>query len=142
MKLLSLYADKLAISLSMLCLLHCLALPLLLVIIPSLATLPMAQESFHFWMVIAVLPTSIYALTLGCKKHRNYTVVSYGLVGLAILFAAVLLDEHFLAEHLFGEVGEKLLTTIGAILIAIAHVKNFTLCRHHENCDCTEEHFV
>ncbi|WP_448554887.1 MerC domain-containing protein [Thalassotalea montiporae] len=134
MKLLSLYADKLAISLSMLCVLHCLALPLLLVIVPSLAVLPMAQESFHFWMVMAVLPTSIYALTLGCKKHRNYTVVSYGLAGLATLLAAALFG-----EHLLGEFGEKLLTTVGATIIAVAHVKNFSLCRSHDKCACPSE---
>ncbi|REL36286.1 MerC domain-containing protein [Thalassotalea euphylliae] len=134
MKLLSLYADKLAISLSMLCVLHCLALPLLLVIVPSLAVLPMAQESFHFWMVMAVLPTSIYALTLGCKKHRNYTVVSYGLAGLATLLAAALFG-----EHLLGEMGEKLLTTVGATIIAVAHVKNFSLCRSHDKCACPSE---
>ncbi|REL27735.1 MerC domain-containing protein [Thalassotalea euphylliae] len=134
MKLLSISADKLAISLSMLCVLHCLALPLLLVVVPSLAVLPMAQESFHFWMVMAVLPTSIYALTLGCKKHRNTSVVAYGLAGLAALLAAVLLG-----EHLLGEVGEKLLTTIGASIIAVAHFKNFSLCRSHDKCACPAE---
>ena len=131
MKLLSISTDKLAVSLSALCVFHCLALPALLVLLPSLAALPIHHESFHMWMVIAVIPTSIYALTLGCKKHNKLSVFIYGLVGLSCLIAAVLLGESYI-----GEAGEKALTVIGAAIIAFSHWKNFQLCQKHSQCPC------
>ncbi|WP_281557834.1 MerC domain-containing protein [Thalassomonas sp. RHCl1] len=133
MKLLQISTDKLAISLSMLCVLHCLAFPLILVLLPSIAALPLEQESFHLWMVLAVIPTSIYALTLGCKKHKKRSVLFGGLFGLAGLIAAL-----YLGESLLGETGEKLLTVAGATLIALAHYKNFQLCHQLSPCPCPD----
>ena len=64
------YTDKFAIGLSMLCAIHCLLLPLLLVALPSISALQIENEAFHFWMLAAVIPTSLYALSMGCKKHQ------------------------------------------------------------------------
>lgn len=133
MKLLHISIDKLAISLSMLCALHCLAFPLLVALLPSIAALPLEQETFHLWMVMAVIPTSIYALTLGCKKHKKLSVLLGGLIGLAGMIAAVILG-----ESLMGEMGEKLLTLAGASLIALTHYKNFQLCHRLSECPCPD----
>lgn len=120
-----------AISLSILCVLHCLAIPLLVALLPSIAVIPLAQESFHFWMVVAVIPISIYALTLGCKKHKTLSVVMIGLLGLGLLMGAVLWG-----ENLLGEQGEKLLTVLGAALVAISHYQNYSRCKKIEQCPC------
>lgn len=125
-------SDRTAIGLSFLCAIHCLALPVLLVLLPSLASLQLDNEAFHVWMVFAVLPISIYALTLGCKKHGRYWFMVLGFAGLALLVSALLLEERV------GEMGEKLLTLTGACLIAWGHFFNFRLCQQHENCDCAE----
>jgi hypothetical protein len=134
MKALPISSDKVAISLSMLCMVHCLAFPLLLALLPSIALLPFDKEYFHILMVAAVIPISIYALTLGCKKHKNFSIVTLGALGLLCLVSAVLLG-----ENRIGEIGEKLLTVIGGILIALSHYKNFRLCQHHESCPCPSE---
>ena len=134
MKIFPLSADKLAISFSSLCAIHCLAVPLLIVLLPSMAALPLNQEAFHFWMVVAVVPTSIYALTLGCKKHKNMAIAIYGVIGLTILVAAAALG-----EDLLGEFAEKGLTLIGACMIAFAHLKNYRLCQQSSKCGCPEE---
>jgi len=128
------FSDKAAISLSFLCTLHCLATPVLLALVPSLAALGLENEAFHLWMVLIVIPTSVLALTLGCKKHKRYQVVTYGAVGIAFLVAAIAL------EPVVGETGEKVLTVIGAIIIAFGHFKNYRLCQNlqgehqHSNC--------
>jgi len=131
MKTLPISTDKIAISLSFLCVLHCLTVPLLVALLPSLTVLALDREAFHFWMVIAVIPISLYALTLGCKKHKKLSVILIGLLGLSALIAAVIFGENQL-----GEAGEKLLTVIGSTLIAFSHFKNFTLCRKLEQCPC------
>lgn len=51
--------DKFAIGLSAMCAIHCLAVPVLLVLLPSAAALGLGNEQFHFWMLVAVLPSSL-----------------------------------------------------------------------------------
>ncbi len=133
MKSIQILTDKAAIGLSLLCTLHCLALPVLFVLLPSLSALPLNHEAFHSWMVLAVLPTSAYALTMGCKQHQYYRLLGLGIAGLACLVLAVVAG-----EALMGEIGEKLLTCLGAGFIAFAHYKNYRLCQHQECCACTE----
>ncbi|MFT5163481.1 MAG: hypothetical protein ACI9FJ_002077 [Alteromonadaceae bacterium] len=122
-------SDKLAISLSLTCAIHCLVTPLLLLLLPSFAALQLDTEAFHYWMVIAVLPISVYALFLGCKHHKRYRLLLIGLLGLTILVLAVVLG-----EALIGEFWEKALTLIGATVIASSHLWNFRLCQAHRDC--------
>ncbi|AMX03299.1 hypothetical protein A3224_12560 [Microbulbifer thermotolerans] len=133
MKPISSATDKIAIGLSAMCAVHCLILPLILVLLPSLAALQLDNEAFHTWMVIAVLPTSIYALTMGCKQHKRYRVLLLGCSGLTLLIMAVLLGEHT------GEIGEKAMTLAGSALVALGHLWNFRLCRKPSNCPCPSQ---
>lgn len=123
--------DRIAIGLSIMCTLHCLALPVLLALLPSLAALGLDNERFHVWMVVAVLPTSIYALTLGCKQNKRYQLLFFGLTGLSLLVMALILG-----EERIGEFGEKTLTIIGACFVATGHWFNFKLCREQRHIDC------
>jgi len=123
--------DKSAITLSTLCVVHCLLLPVLTVLLPTLAATTLNQEFFHIAMVTCVIPISIFALTLGCKKHKNYSIFYIGAIGLVLLLVALVLGEPYL-----DEIGEKVLTTIGSMIIAFVHIRNFRLCQHAENCAC------
>ncbi len=125
------FTDKMAISLSLLCALHCLVSPLIIVMLPSLAALQFDGEAFHVWMVLAVIPTSVYALTMGCKQHKRYRLLIMGLVGLLFLLSALLPGEGNI-----GEFWEKALTVIGAAIIALGHYRNYRLCRHEDYCAC------
>jgi hypothetical protein len=125
--------DKLSIGLSMLCAIHCLVLPLLLVALPSFGALQLQNENFHTWMLISVIPISIYALTMGCKKHKRYRLFLLGGAGLVLMVVAVLFG-----HDIGGELGEKTLTLLGAVLIVIAHFRNFRLCRKHNDCACSD----
>lgn len=117
-------ADVCAVTLSSLCVLHCLALPVLIVLVPSLAVLPIAEEKFHFFLVFLVIPVSISALYLGCRRHRRWAVLFWGLTGVGVLILTALYGHEFL-----GEKGEKIMTVAGAALIAVSHILNFRLCR-------------
>ena len=83
--------DKMAIGLSVACAIHCLFLPVVILMLPSIAALNLDNEAFHLWMVIAVIPCSIYALSLGCKEHSRYQFISWGFTGLAMLVLALAL---------------------------------------------------
>lgn len=130
MRTIQIFTDKMAISLSLLCAIHCLVFPLVIVLLPSIAALQLNDEAFHVWMLLAVIPTSIYALTVGCKQHKHYRVLTLGLLGLLLLVLAVIL----------GGVWEKALTLIGAGIIVLGHYRNYRLCQHEENCECPGAH--
>ena len=126
-------ADKTAITLSLLCALHCLAVPLLLAVLPTLSGLGLADERFHLWIVLVVIPISAFALTLGCKRHGDKLVLITGAAGLALLCTTPLLEHDLLTE-----MGERLTTLVAAGLIAASHVRNYLLCQRGKICECPE----
>lgn len=124
-------ADKTAMGLSSLCMLHCLALPALLAIYPSALAVALTDELFHTAMVFLAIPVSAVALSLGCREHKSYLILVVGLTGLVLLVASATLG-----HDLLGEVGEKILTVVGALLVFGSHLINFRLCRQAERCEC------
>lgn len=116
--------DKAAVAISMLCVAHCLVLPVALTLLPVLAATPLENEVFHQILVIAVLPTSLFALTMGCRQHKSWMVFVWGCMGLLLLVVAAVLGHAVL-----GEFGEKGLTVLGSVLIAMGHIRNFRLCK-------------
>ena len=123
-------SDKTAIGLSVLCTLHCLALPVLVVMLPAITAWNLASEEAHLWLLVAVIPVSVYALTMGCRKHRQFNIMFLGLIGLALLIIAA-----WLGHDILGEIGEKTILTIGAAVIAMSHLLNQRQCRR-VSCEC------
>ena len=91
---------------------------------PSLAALPFGDENFHRGLVFLVLPLSFLALTLGCRRHRQWLVFCVGVMGVSILFVTALFG-----HDLMGEFLEKAATVIGSSLVIVGHLLNFRLCR-------------
>jgi len=132
MQLTSLKMDKAAVGLSLMCVAHCLLTPIAIVMLPALGATFLEDERFHYAILFLVLPTSLLALAIGCRKHRRIEIVLIGLTGLSLLFSVLIIGEESL-----GEFGEKATTVFGTLTIAFAHVRNFLLCQRG---DChTEE---
>ena len=124
-------ADKFSITLSVVCAFHCLILPVLITLAPTLAALNLDDERFHFWMVVAVLPISVYGLTLGCKKHKRYQLLFLGFVGLSLLISALLLEDQLDVLN-SSVINEKSMTLLGAIFLATGHWLNYRLCLRND----------
>ncbi len=116
--------DKFAISFSALCVVHCLLLPLITALLPAVGAMFFSDESFHRWLLLGVLLTSLGGLTLGCKKHKQWQLFGYGSFGIAVLLFAA-----FFAHDLMPAEGEKLLTIFGSLIVAFSHYKNFNACQ-------------
>ena len=112
--------DALGMFFSVACLLHCLALPLLLAVLPLAAASLFADERFHKWMLLGVVPVSVLALGAACLRRRAYGVAAVGICGtLLIAYAAFGRDLGGLPEA-----GETALTVSGALLLSAAHLVN------------------
>ena len=123
-------ADKSAIALSFFCALHCLLLPAAIALYPTTLGFLPGDESVHFALLFVVIQISAYALIKGGKVHKSRKVFITGISGLLVLVAAVILGHDML-----GEIGEKILTVLGSIIVIIAHAQNHFICRETDR-DC------
>lgn len=105
--------------LSGLCLLHCLALPLMVAGLPLLAQY--ADSHLHFQVLLVVVPLSIVALGLGFRRHQNRNILWIGFAGLLVLFiGATVVHDHV------GETADRFVTITGSVVLAVAHYLNST----------------
>ncbi len=110
--------DKFAITTSAFCAIHCLCLPILLVVFPALSATLFGEESFHVLLLWLVIPLSLVALSMGCGKHKNWFVALLGLTGLGVLVLAATLGHAML-----GETGERILLSSGRLRLPLATCK-------------------
>ena len=125
-------ADKLSITLSLACMIHCLLMPSFLVLTSGFFALSIDNEIIHKTFLIIVLPVSLYALISGYRNHKILSYFYLGTSGLWILVFAV-----FFGEGVLGEFAEKSLTFLGSIIVASSHYKNYKACKELD-CSCHE----
>jgi hypothetical protein len=114
--------DRTAIGLSLVCLAHCLLIPVGLAVLPALGTSLVDTETAAHWVLLALaLPVSILAIILASRRHRDVWVISLAFIGLTALFIGV--------SHLFGHELEAVLSITGAGLVLVAHIRNWRLSK-------------
>ena len=87
------FSDKLSICLSVCCILHCIALPFLILLIPSVASLWINNESVHVVLVLLAIPISLFAMGVSLRKHHNYKCIALAVIGLALLVLAIFMHD-------------------------------------------------
>jgi hypothetical protein len=115
--------DKAAVALSGLCLLHCLALPIAIVLLPFLNEV--AIDQWHAPMLLVVVPVSVFAFAIGFRRHGNHGVIAFGAAGMLLMVVG-----GTLAHYLLGTTADRILTVSGALELAVAHYRNSRLARH------------
>ena len=82
------WLDRAAIAMAVVCGIHCLVTPLLLVALPIIGTTFWANGDFHLWMMAFVIPTTTLAVFSGCRRHRDRFVAVCAVIGLSFLVTA------------------------------------------------------
>tara|TARA_A100001015_G_C14901429_1_gene676550 strand:- start:122 stop:595 length:474 start_codon:yes stop_codon:yes gene_type:complete len=143
------FSDKLSICLSVCCILHCIALPFLILLIPGVASLWINDESVHVVLVLLAIPISLFAMSVSLRKHDNYKCIALAVIGLALLVLAIFMHdigfsgehghvEHANEEHGDGEHGqeehgglgetlETVFTVLGGLILLSGHFLNIRL---------------
>ena len=109
--------DGMAVGASVLCLIHCLALPIVIAALPALAARLDLGEGFHLGVLAFALPVSAVALGEGWRRHRGLAPLFVGAAGLVLLAAGLAFEEWVAVET--G------VTVAGSLLLAGAHVANW-----------------
>lgn len=113
------WLDGFAVGASLLCLIHCLALPILIAAMPVLARALGLGEELHVIILAAAIPTSAIALASGHRRHGALVPVFVGVAGLILMAAGAFFVSRAAAE--------TALTVAGSLLLAGAHIANWRL---------------
>ena len=87
------FSDKLSICLSLCCILHCIALPVIILTIPSFASLWINNEKVHVILVLFAVPISLFAMAKSLRVHHNYKCISLAVIGLSLLVGAIFMHD-------------------------------------------------
>lgn len=111
------WLDGAAVVLSALCLVHCLALPLVVAGLPFLAQF--SEGHLHAQVLTAVVPLSIVALGIGYRRHQDIRIPLGGLLGIVLLGTGA-----FIAHDYLGVAADRAFTICGSLVLATAHFYN------------------
>lgn len=118
--------DKIGIGASLLCAIHCAALPVLFTTLPLLGVELLENEKVELGFILFSLVVGSVALYNGYKKHhRKKLPLALFIMGMSLLFFA-----NFYLE----EGAETLVKMLGAATIIWAHVRNWQGCRQCDVC--------
>jgi hypothetical protein len=122
----TLLLDRFGVLLSGICLLHCLALPALVATVPVVGSAWLDESHAHGWLFAAALPTSLIALGWGVRQHGRHWIGALGLIGVLLLAYAWLGHR----EGSLGIAADRVITSIGGLLLASAHALNLRSGTH------------
>lgn len=107
--------DRSAIGVSILCMVHCLALPVLVILFPLGIFAVLAENHWHWLFLALAAPISLLAL-LRTSPHVRDSKFAIGVVlGIALLAVGV-----WAAEHIW----QVIFSVLGATSLFAAHVHN------------------
>lgn len=121
--------DKVGIGLSFLCLVHCMALPFVFMFIPAVSSFS-ESDSFHTIMVFLVTLTAAVSFIPGYLRHKDKKLVVKVSVGLILVVLGIVLG------HDLGVVYERIITSIGSLILVYSHFRNI---RHKGDCSSCEQ---
>ena len=117
-------SDFLGIGLSVLCMIHCLALPFVIAFAPAILHGLPGDDVTHRSLAVAIGFVGLLAFRSGYKVHRRRWVLATFILGLVLVSTAALLGDAVLTG-----VGETSITVSGGILLVTAHFMNHSFCR-------------
>lgn len=117
-------SDFIGIGLSLLCLVHCLALPVLIAFAPAILHNLPGDDVTHRSLAVAIALVGFLAFRSGYRVHRRRRVLVAFAAGLVLVSIAALLGDEVLTGY-----GEAAVTVCGGILLVTAHLVNHSFCR-------------
>jgi MerC mercury resistance protein len=122
--------DDVGTFISGLCLVHCLGLPVLLALAPTLMHAIPGDEDTHRFLAFLVVSAGLPSFWRGFRKHRKKNVLVAGMTGMAIILGALFIGDRFASHSV-----EIAMTMLGSSFLTVAHLLNKSFCRKCAKCD-------
>jgi hypothetical protein len=120
--------DRVGATASLLCAIHCAALPLVVTLLPLVGLQFLAEEWVEWLLVGAAAAVGITSLCFGYREHRSRRALGVLGVGLTLIFLGRILEKQDWPAW-----GVPILV-LGGVTVAGAHVFNQILCRACRSC--------
>jgi hypothetical protein len=142
--------DKVGVFASLLCAVHCIAMPFLLTILPLFGLSILLDTTFEKFFVLFFVILAVLNTCWGYKDHKKNRVLFLSLFGGALLIIANFFFSHshgghFHGDHFHEEVVRAqdssinlTFLVIGAIMVASGHWLNRYFCKQCK--DCSDNH--
>ena len=118
--------DNTGACLSFACAIHCMAMPLLVTILPLIGLSFLASEPAELAIIGGAVVLALGSIVWGVRHHRSWRAFLVLVVALAFIATA-----HIMAEGIY----EVVLHSTGGILLASAHLVNRHLCKTCPACE-------
>lgn len=129
-------ADRVGAGASLLCAIHCAALPFVLVMLPVIGLGFLANDLFEIGFVVLASVLAMVVLTRGFRRHQQPLPLTLAAIGIALLVLGVGdVVSHSLLVH-------SGLVTVGGLSLASAHFFNSRSCRRAAEPDLPEARCV
>ena len=123
--------DAIGLTISGTCVMHCLFAPVTLILLPVFGLTVSQEEVLHEIFLYLIVPSAIIAITMGCRKHKDYSVAALASIGIILLVYAVITHDTNTEQTV------EVLTLFGSAFVVISHLRNFSLCRQN---NCNHDH--
>ena len=120
------FIDNTGACLSFACAIHCLAMPLLVTILPLIGLSFLVSEPAEKVIISGAVVLAMGSVVWGIRHHRSWRAFLVLVVGIAFIATA-----HISAEG----ISEVILHSGGGILLATAHLVNRHLCKTCPVCE-------
>jgi hypothetical protein len=123
--------DKIGICASGLCLVHCLATPILLLLFPATKITLLDSHLFHEIFAVIVVSSIMLAVYPHCKKHGHTDIIGIALIGVVLVIISIF-------SHDLPVFVSHGMTIVGSIFLITAHIKNMKVrhgkCASEKSC--------
>lgn len=129
--------DRLGVSASLICAIHCSALPLALTILPLAGAHVLLDGSIELVMIVVSAVVGILSLGSSYRVHRQINPLLIMAAGATILIA------NFVGHDSHSHLAEALhpyIALVAGLMIATAHRINMRLCTACETCEIEHDH--
>jgi hypothetical protein len=118
--------DRLGAFGSLLCAVHCAAIPLLIALVPSLGVAGWFGGNFELGFVVFATGLGLFSVVWGYRRHGAVRAVGLLVPGLFALWAGVLYGplHHAVVPHAIA-------MTFGGTMVGLAHIANLRLNHGH-----------
>lgn len=121
--------DKLGVTLSSICAVHCALAPLLITIAPLIGLGFIFEEKFETVFILCTCGMAFLSTVWGFyKSHRSFEPFYILLLGLALVVISRM-------DSVTSYLPEPFLMFLAGLSIACSHLINLKLCKHCEVCE-------
>lgn len=117
--------DYVGMAVSILCVIHCLLLPVAIFVLPSLVSHLWEEDTVHIVLAVFVIVSAALAFGPSYLQHRNKRPLKWMFAGLALVLFAT-----FAVHDVLGHEWEAPFSVIGGLMLVRAHWINRRGCNH------------